>query len=411
MSTAAAKWLAWIGTTEAYEALASGIGREPGAKFHEQSVEVCVNQLLEVGQPAVPSLVKQLRQGCTQTRERAAEALGRLARDGKLIAAQLRRYAVTNLACTIKDSEASLRRAAGRAMAHFGPDAAPVLKMACRVLNDPEDCFEGDQFWAADVLKAIGQDAGPALVALLKERKASAVVLDILEAMDYRDPSLFELVQRCWKDAELRTPTTLRYLARLSPVGCVPSLSEALRDELNLASEAAQIAMQLKTNDARIVEPLDPSIKDAAMRAFESVRDLIRQRKPVDEERAFWLAAFGESARPHFDPLREELNRTGGVSAASPWLLGAMACLAPDPKEYFVRLLQPMQEADTAQAPLGAGRLGNVLAYMSAWCANSPAMNSQKALERALALLGPQGRQQLGALKDHFPAQVQNLLA
>lgn len=431
VSTAGAKLLAKIGTPEAIGAIAEAIGEERGSgTFQKENGEICAAQLFEIGVPAVPALLNVLRQGKPKARERAAETLGRLAKEKKVPETETRAEMARGLAALLEDSEHGARREAARALGQLGADAAFAVEPLCFLLDDPRDKYGGVRSSAADALKGIGPAGGPRLIKTLDDPKRRQAALEVLEALDYRGPDVFEHVKTCWAEKELRTAKVLRYLARLSPDGCAPLLAEALKGEPALATEAGRILAELKATCPHIADALGPAVADAAKHAFEEMRDLIRQGKQVNEQQAFCLPMFGEPARQYAEALCQEIAKAGASAAGNPWLTGALACIAPDPKPYFVKLLQPMREADEGRRPapmmriggggvtqvgdvrqVFGGMLGDALAFVSAWGANSPAMNSQTSLKRAIAIMGERGREELSALKGQFPKQVETVVA
>ena len=139
------------------------------------------------------------------------------------------------------------------------------------------------------------------------------------------------------------------------------------------------------------------------------------------------MASFGDAASSYAPILQKQIKEAGENAIQNPWLIGALACMAPGPKPYFSTLLESMRNADEGQveAPLPriqangsvqmvrdvySGDLGAALGYISAWGANKPAANSQDSMLRALSILGEEGRNQLQALRKSFPSQVDGLL-
>lgn len=156
----------------------------------------------------------------------------------------------------------------------------------------------------------------------------------------------------------------------------------------------------------------------------------IQAGEDIGERAAFDFVLTG-TAPPGSDAvLRREMSKAGESATQNPWLIGALACVAADPKPYFTALLEPMRNADEGRvvAPLlriradgsaemvpdvrdvYGGGLGAALGYMAAWGANTPAMNSQNAMKRALSVLGEKGRNHLLALRSNFASQIGELL-
>ncbi len=176
---------------------------------------------------------------------------------------------------------------------------------------------------------------------------------------------------------------------------------------------------------ARRLESLKKEGKDA----FEALVRLLRKGKKIGESDAFAFAA-AESLQVYLPEVHKEMEKVGETATQNPWLIGALACVAADPKPYFTALLNPMRNADegVVVAPLlrinadgsaqiardvrdvYGGGLGAALGNIAAWGADTTAMNSQNSMRRALSMLGEKGCNHLEELRGDFPDQVSELL-
>jgi hypothetical protein len=163
------------------------------------------------------------------------------------------------------------------------------------------------------------------------------------------------------------------------------SLDEALlSNDRELAAEAARKWSMLRENDPELAAELIPAANEAAKKAFETIWNLLKNGKTVGESEAFQLASFGDAASSYAPVLQKQMVETGETAMQNPWLIGALACMASDPKPYLSTLLESMRNADE-------GRV-------------------EAPLLRVLSILGEEGHNQLGVLRKNFPSQVDELL-
>jgi hypothetical protein len=135
----------------------------------------------------------------------------------------------------------------------------------------------------------------------------------------------------------------------------------------------------LRENDPELAAELIPAANEAAKKAFETIWNLLKNGKTVGESEAFQLASFGDAASSYAPVLQKQMVETGETAMQNPWLIGALACMASDPKPYLSTLLESMR-------------------------------NVEAPLLRVLSILGEEGHNQLGVLRKNFPSQVDELL-
>ncbi|MFA7186283.1 MAG: tetratricopeptide repeat protein, partial [Victivallales bacterium] len=183
-------------------------------------------------------------------------------------------------------------------------------------------------------------------------------------------------------------------------------LGEALlSNNREQAAEAAREWSALREDNPELAAQLMPAASEAAEKALETLRKLLKNGKTVGENEAFQLASFGDAASSYAPVLQKQMEEAGEPAMQNPWLIGALACMVSDPKPYFSTLLESMRNADEGrvESPLlrvqvdgsvqmarevrdvYSGDLGSALGYISAWGANKPAANSQDSMLHALS--------------------------
>ena len=117
--------------------------------------------LIQMGPPAIPALAKALKNSDADVRSNAAEALGRIGAEAKT--------ALPQLVPLLKDSNADVRSSAASALGSLGPEAKTVLPQLVSLLKDSTP---GVRSSVAEVFDSLGAEAKtvlPQLVSLLKD--------------------------------------------------------------------------------------------------------------------------------------------------------------------------------------------------------------------------------------------------
>jgi HEAT repeat protein len=207
----------------------------------------------EIGDAAVPGLIRALQHGDWRVRKFAAYGLGEA--EPELDRAQ----AVTALVDRLGDSNTDVRDQSAWALGEI-EDAAAVAALAETLQRDAEPRVRRRAAWALAEIEH--ESAVPVLVATLKDpdlalRKESLRALGEIES-----PLAVEGLVGVLTDADVTMRKQAAWaLAEIEDAAAVPALAAALNDaEVSVRSEAARALGEIESHSA--VEPLIRALKD-----------------------------------------------------------------------------------------------------------------------------------------------------
>jgi len=232
--------------------------------------------LIQMGPPAIPALAKALKNSDADVRSNAAEALGRIGAEAKT--------ALPQLVPLLKDSHADVRSNAAEALGRIGAEAKTALPQLVPLLKDSHANVRSN---AAEALGSMGAEAKtalPQLVPLLKDSNAdvrsnAAGALGRIGAEAKTAlPQLVPLLQD--SDANVRS----RAAFALGVIGseaktALPQLVSLLKDsDANVRGNAAyalgSLGPEAKTALPQLVSLLKDSnaeVRSSAAEVFESL--------------------------------------------------------------------------------------------------------------------------------------------
>lgn len=176
----------------------------------------------------IPSIVKALHSKKSETRGRAAEALGQLGPKGQI--------AVTSLLETLKDDDPLVRKMAAKALDQIGAPDKSDLPQLMRALKDPSVDV---RLYVARAVGGLGREGRQAVDALLGavsdsdvQVRCNAIQSLGITGVDDHDrvfPALFKLVKDSDSTVRASAVTALRSLGKPT-AGDLPTLRAALTD-------------------------------------------------------------------------------------------------------------------------------------------------------------------------------------
>ena len=244
-----------------------------------------VRALAKIGPPAVPALIKALKNGKKKIRAHAAEALGKIGPKARAavpaLVQELRNQGDGKDTIAINIGENAFfrypgpRSRAATALGQIGPEAKAAVPALAQVLKDDDSSIRTA---AARALGNIGTAAVPALLKALQNddaRVRAASVTGLGQISPNAVSALGEIgadakaavpaLVAAFKDAsnELRT-TIVAVLKAIGPVA-VPILTRSLGDQENASGVRQGVAMALGTfgRQAKTAVPaLEKALKD-----------------------------------------------------------------------------------------------------------------------------------------------------
>ncbi|HZT79995.1 MAG TPA: HEAT repeat domain-containing protein [Gemmataceae bacterium] len=341
--------------------------------------------LAQIGRPAVPELVKALRDEDRNTRLRAARQLAVVGPDAvdavpALVAALrendigLRREvlaalgeigpaakdAAPALIALLAEKNKELPRRAASALARIGPVCLPVLRAALK------DDREAVRYWSACALGLMGPDAEEAvpdlLVRLKEDRRASvrsmaaSALAEVAAAGKARNDAAAALVAAL-KDPAVR-PTAAHSLPQLGQAA-VLKLIDGLRDKDADARLRALFVLGLMGTEARAAVPdvrqatADPDARVRALAASTlaqidpaTKRAVRAMEKAASDAKAQQLA---RCAAANAQMQANAIHQQAGVRSVAEVLTARQAVIAPPPISASIPPLPPQVNAQLDQ--------------------------------------------------------------
>lgn len=335
---------------------------------------------------AIEQLVADLRNTDPAVRAKAAHALRKATRAGRMV--------VPALAKALEDPDETVRQEAAAALTSFGPDAAMAAPQLIRLLQEEKDLWI--RLHAVWVLAAIGPKAEKAIPALKKTLDAggenSVLAVEAARALGSIGktalPALIEAMRK--KDPFIRRRAAAG-LADLGPDAkdAVPVLVDALGDtEDGWVPRVACWALR--------------NIGPAAKNALPRLRELLKENNnllQMDAARAMVaIDPKAEEARPVLRKLIERYPGQIGVKAAAALgkMEGGLATALPvlikgleDPGSSFARI-----DAATGLGELGPPAKEAVPALLRAYRGGDETL--REAAARALKRIDPEAARGAG---------------
>jgi HEAT repeats len=327
-----------------------------------------------------------------------------------------------------KSEELFFARAnAAKAIGNLGEEAASAvpLLIKCLAVNDVYD-RDSIAEAAKESLKRIGISVAPKIFPLLQDPSRCSRAIEILSTLDLDDPESFDALAQVWHRLKQKNPFLLRSLVSIAPSQCREILAEALTCQDSVFTEdgslwvdatAGSLLLSLKDAEPDLLEALTSSLDAAVQRVLSDIRtdaSLEDVSTFGTGDRIFSLASFGDYARPILPEL-DKLMKEARSRLTSLWIVGTMACLAPDPRPHIQHLCAVMVAADAGHRDMaeaknlrsvGRSDIADVMGYMAAWAAGSPAMTAQETLDRIALIMGERIVPVLREMRSEYPDRI-----
>jgi HEAT repeat protein len=292
--------------------------------------------------PAVPDLVRLLRDDDETVRCRAAEALGVIGDES----------AVPALAENLGNPSPAVQEAAARALGAFKQAALSAVPALVPLLRDPEDSVRQA---AADALSKVGPLPGETAAALAEglsspdsvvQTQTAEAIGAIGEAAAEAAPALVEALTNGSDRVRAKAAEALGKMGEAAAPAAVPKLVVALRDEDNWVSALAAEALGEMGEAAEEAVP-------ALVRSLRHINPLVRANA------AEALGKMGEAARDAV-PAAEAATRDkdGNVRAQALRALGEIAPPGGSSDEVFLAAVRDPEPRVRAAAAEALGKRG-----------------------------------------------------
>ena len=299
------------------------------AETRDKSIDV----LVKIGSAAVPAMLEILKDGRSNSRRLAADALLKFSTEAH--------GGIPIFIATLKDPEDALRLKASEILSIIGADAVPAL-IPC--LKDPSSQVRGAAAATLNKIGAPAKDAAKALVEALKDENAK-VSQNAAEALGKIGlpalPLLIASMQDPNREARL---AAMRALGKLGPDAkdAIPLLLKALSDERN------EIITAASTSLTQIGKP-----------AIAPLADLLKEENPVMRYNAASIIInMGPAAKDAVPVLAGLLK--DDVKRVRILVLTGLTQLGPLALDASPALIERFQNADPQERELSLAALNAI---------------------------------------------------